>query len=146
MVANVRAAGAASIGLTLYPPYPAGRFKNPQMHSPNSYQNGGDWCWFGGRLIQALMKEGYVAEAYRELRPMVERVKRAGSFHEWSRATISHAAPGNSAVLPVSWAGPSSCSKSGRSTIGAQVLTGTRARGDLELRRTKGSRRKSAAL
>jgi hypothetical protein len=33
MVANVRAAGAASIGLTLYPPYPEGFFKNPQMRS-----------------------------------------------------------------------------------------------------------------
>jgi len=83
MVANVQAAGAASIGLTLYPPYPEGFFKNPQMYSPFSYQNGGDWCWFGGRMIQALIKEGYIAEAYRDLRPMVERVKRAGGFHEW---------------------------------------------------------------
>jgi hypothetical protein len=83
MVANVRAAGAGSIGLTLYPPYPEGFFKNPQMRSPYSYQNGGDWCWFGGRMIQALIKEGYIAEAYRELRPMVGRVKRAGGFHEW---------------------------------------------------------------
>ena len=83
MVANVRAAGAGSIGLTLYPPYPEGFFKNPQMHSPYSYQNGGDWCWFGGRMIQALIKEDYIAEAYRELRPMVGRVKRAGGFHEW---------------------------------------------------------------
>ena len=83
MVANVRAAGAGSIGLMLYPPYPEGFFKNPQMHSPYSYQNGGDWCWFGGRMIQALIKEDYIAEAYRELRPMVGRVKRAGGFHEW---------------------------------------------------------------
>jgi hypothetical protein len=83
MVANVRAAGAASIGLTLYPTYPEGFFKNPQMRSPYSYQNGGDWCWFGGRMIQALIQQGYVEEAYRELRPMVERVKRTGGFHEW---------------------------------------------------------------
>jgi DUF1680 family protein len=83
MVANVKAAGAASIGLTLYPPYPEGFFKNPQMRSPYSYQNGGDWCWFGGRMIQELIKLGYVAQAYRELQPMVERVKRAGGFHEW---------------------------------------------------------------
>ncbi len=83
MVANVRAAGAASIGLTVYPPYPEGFFKNPQMRSPYSYQNGGDWCWFGGRMIQALIQYGYISEAYRELRPMVERVKRTGGFHEW---------------------------------------------------------------
>jgi hypothetical protein len=83
MVANVRAAGAASIGLTLYPPYPEGFFKNPQMRSPYSYQNGGDWCWFGGRMIQQLIQHGYVAEAYRELKPMVARVHRAGGFYEW---------------------------------------------------------------
>ena len=83
MVANVRAAGAASIGLTLYPPYPEGFFKNPQMRSPYSYQNGGDWCWFGGRMIQQLVKQGYVAEAYLELKPMVERVHRVGGFYEW---------------------------------------------------------------
>ena len=36
-----------------------------------------------GRMIQALIGQGHVAEAYRELRPMVERVKRTGGFHEW---------------------------------------------------------------
>lgn len=83
MVTNVRAAGAGSIGLTVYPPYPEGLFKNPSMRSPYSYQNGGDWCWFGGRMIQALIEHGFIKEAYRELRPMVERVKRSGGFHEW---------------------------------------------------------------
>jgi hypothetical protein len=67
----------------VYPPYPEGFFKNPQMRSPYSYQNGGDWCWFGGRMIQALIQYGYISEAYRELRPMVERVRRTGGFHEW---------------------------------------------------------------
>lgn len=83
MDADVRAAGAASIGLTLYPPYPQGFFHNPQMRDPYSYQNGGDWCWFGGRMVQQLIEHGYIAEAYRELRPMVERVERTGGFHEW---------------------------------------------------------------
>ena len=83
MEANVRAAGAASIGLTLYPPYPKGFFKNPQLRDPYSYQNGGDWSWFGGRMIQQLVRLGYVEEAYRNLQPMVARVLRTGDFHEW---------------------------------------------------------------
>ncbi len=83
MEADARAAGAASIGLTVYPPYPAGYFKNPQVSVPYSYQNGGDWCWFGGRMIQQLIQQGYVLEAYRDLKPMLERVKRTGGFHEW---------------------------------------------------------------
>lgn len=83
MNANVRAANASSIGLTMYPPYPDGFFKNPQLTRPYTYQNGGDWCWFGGRMIQQLIAYDYPAEAYQNLLPMVERVVRAGDFHEW---------------------------------------------------------------
>lgn len=79
---NVKNAGASSIGLTLYPTYPEGAFKNQSM-KPYGYQNGGDWCWFGGRMIQQLVRNGLVEEAYQELRPMVERVLRVGDFHEW---------------------------------------------------------------
>lgn len=82
MRANVRAAGASSIGLTLYPVYPKGFFKNASM-GPYSYQNGGDWCWFGGRMIQQLVHNGFVRDAYAELKPMVRRVLKHGDFHEW---------------------------------------------------------------
>jgi hypothetical protein len=83
MDADVRAAGAATIGLTMYPPYPLGYFKNPQMTAPYTYQNGGDWDWFGGRMVRDLIEQGYMADAYREVRPMVDRVKRVGGFYEW---------------------------------------------------------------
>ena len=79
---NVRQAGAATIGLTLYPAYPEGFFKNPGM-GPYSYQNGGDWTWFGGRMIQALITYGFYQEAYDELRPMLERVRANDGFYEW---------------------------------------------------------------
>ena len=51
--------------------------------SPYGYQNGGDWCWFGGRMIQQLLRQGFIEDAYRELKPMVARVQRAGDFYEW---------------------------------------------------------------
>lgn len=54
MLANVKAAGAGSIGLTLYPPYPDWAFENEGMY-PYGYQNGGDWTWFGGRMVQELV-------------------------------------------------------------------------------------------
>lgn len=79
---NVRQSGAGSIGLTLYPPYPKGSFKNRSM-GPYSYQNGGDWDWFGGRTIQQLIRAGLLEEAYQELKPMVARIVRANGFHEW---------------------------------------------------------------
>ncbi|MGM0620685.1 MAG: hypothetical protein ACQETJ_06550 [Bacteroidota bacterium] len=82
MAENVKASGAGSIGLTLYPPYPKGFFKNESMY-PYGYQNGGDWTWFGGRMIQQLIKNGFVEEAYKHMHPMVKRVKNNDGFFEW---------------------------------------------------------------
>ena len=83
MVKLVKLAGAPSIGLTIYPPYPAGFFANKIMNPEYSYQNGGDWTWFGGRMIQELIKNGFVEEAYQQMQPMVKRVKDNDGFFEW---------------------------------------------------------------
>lgn len=83
MVKRVKEAGAPSIGLTLYPPYPEGYFVNKIMNPVYSYQNGGDWTWFGGRTIQQLIKYGFVKEAYEQILPMVKRVKDNNGFYEW---------------------------------------------------------------
>ena len=82
MLANVKASGAGSIGLTMYPTYPEGFFKGKGMY-PYGYQNGGDWTWFGARMIQQLIKYGYVQEAYEQIQPMVKRVKDNNGFYEW---------------------------------------------------------------
>jgi len=80
---DVRATHAATIGLTMYPAYPLGLFKNPQLTKPYTYQNGGDWDWFGGRMVQDLIDADDIADAYREIRPMVDRAERVGGFYEW---------------------------------------------------------------
>lgn len=82
MRGNVKRANAAGIGLTLYPPYPEGTFKNRSM-TPYSYQNGGDWDWFGARTVTQLARAGLVREAYRELIPMLERAIGHNGFYEW---------------------------------------------------------------
>lgn len=82
MIANVKASGAGSIGLTMYPPYPAWAFENKGMY-PYGYQNGGDWTWFGGRMIIALIENGFVEEAYEQAIPMFERVVENNGFFEW---------------------------------------------------------------
>ena len=82
MLTNVQDAGAGSIGLTVYPPYPQGFFKNKSMY-PYGYQNGGDWTWFGGRMIQQLIRNGFVEEAVAELGPMIQRVIDNNGFYEW---------------------------------------------------------------
>ncbi len=103
MVENVAKSGASTIGLTMYPPYPSGYFKNPIMAQPYSYQNGGDWTWFGGRMIQQLIRNGLVEEAYRELQPMIKRVQENQGFYEWytreGKPAGSHSYRGSAGVL-----------------------------------------------
>ncbi|MHC4545197.1 MAG: glucosidase family protein, partial [Planctomycetota bacterium] len=73
MIKNKQSAGAGTIGLTVYPPYPKGYFANPSM-APWSYQ---------GRMIQQLIHYGFIEEAFQEMIPMVERVKKNNGFYEW---------------------------------------------------------------
>jgi glycogen debranching enzyme len=70
----------ATIGFTVYPPYPGSEFPNML---PYSYQNGGDWTWFGGRMINGLVTHGLIKEAYAELMPMVDRAIDHKGFYEW---------------------------------------------------------------
>ncbi|WP_298739594.1 hypothetical protein [uncultured Chitinophaga sp.] len=79
----VQAAGKeqhATIGITVYPPYPLKEFPNMK---PYLYQNAGDWTWFGGRMIQALIKNGFIKEACDELTPMIDRAIANKGFFEW---------------------------------------------------------------
>jgi hypothetical protein len=81
--ANVKAAGAATIGLTVYPAYPSGLFLNPNVRTAYTYQNGGDWDWFGARWVRELVRLGHVADAYRVFGPMLDRSLAHGGFFEW---------------------------------------------------------------
>lgn len=82
MLEDVKESGAMSIGLTIYPVYPKGFFKNKGMY-PFGYQNGGDWTWFGARMINQLVHYGFIEEAYNELKPFIKRVLDNNGFYEW---------------------------------------------------------------
>jgi hypothetical protein len=82
MKENVKNAHAATIGLTLYPVYPSGSFKNGGM-GPYSYQNGGDWTWFGGRMVSQLIRYNLLNEACEAMQPMLQRVLQNKGFYEW---------------------------------------------------------------
>ena len=70
----------------MYPPYPAWAFENKGMY-PYGYQNGGDWTWFGGRMILGLIDNGFIKEAYEQLLPMTARVVKNNGFFEWYTVT-----------------------------------------------------------
>ncbi|WP_316818151.1 hypothetical protein [Pedobacter nyackensis] len=82
MQENVKKANAATIGLTIYPIYPKGYFKNAGM-GPYSYQNGGDWTWFGGRMVSQLIRYNLLEEACEAMEPMLDRVIKNNGFYEW---------------------------------------------------------------
>ena len=93
MIDNVNKIGAHSIGLTMYPAYPDGFFKHPILTKAYTYQNGGDWTWFGGRMIQQLVNYGFAKEAYEQLLPFTDRVIKNDGFYEWY--TISNEPKGS---------------------------------------------------
>ena len=94
MVENVKLSGAPSIGLTLYPPYPS-EVLGKNVSPPYEYQNGGDWTWFGGRMIQQLIANDFVEEAYDLVQPMIERVLKNEGFYEWYKIDGTPAGSGD---------------------------------------------------
>ncbi|MCY1722461.1 hypothetical protein OU798_19080 [Prolixibacteraceae bacterium Z1-6] len=94
MVKNVELSGAPSIGLTLYPTYPS-EVLAENISAPYEYQNGGDWTWFGGRMIQQLIEYGFVEEAYQQVQPMFERVVINDGFYEWYKIDGTSAGSGD---------------------------------------------------
>lgn len=81
-LANMAEAGASTICMTAYPPYPEGFIRNEGM-KPYCYQNGGDWTWYGVRILWAMIDRGMVREAYDEFSPMLDRVIANQGFNEW---------------------------------------------------------------
>ena len=75
--------GVSTISGALLPPYPAGFFKHPQMDEPYEYQNGGQWDWFGGRLILAMFENGFSRVALDKLVEVARKDLANEGFYEW---------------------------------------------------------------
>jgi hypothetical protein len=76
--------GMSTISGVLLPPYPAGFFRHPILREEYAYQNGGEWDWFGGRLLLAAFEGGQAVPARRELRRIAAQAVANGGLHEWS--------------------------------------------------------------
>jgi len=73
----------STIAGTLLPPYRAGLFAHPAMREPWSYQNGGQWDWFGARLVLAAFERGESTLARRWLAELAQKAEKNGGLHEW---------------------------------------------------------------
>ena len=73
----------SSISGSLLPPYPAGFFRHPGIDEPYEYQNGGQWDWFGGRLVLAMFENGFSAQAREKLIEITRKNILNGGLFEW---------------------------------------------------------------
>ncbi len=73
----------STISGSLFPPYPAGFFKHPVMDEPYEYQNGGQWDWFGGRLVYAMFENGFSRLAKEKLVEIIRKNIANGGLYEW---------------------------------------------------------------
>ncbi len=75
--------GVSTISGSLLPPYPAGFFKHPALDEPYEYQNGGQWDWFGGKLVLAMFESGFSREAREKLIDIARKDIANGGLYEW---------------------------------------------------------------
>jgi hypothetical protein len=81
----------STISGTLLPPYPKGLFKHPMLDDPFEYQNGGQWDWFGGRLIYAMFENGFSRMAKEKLIEILKKNLANSGFFEWeNREGVGH--------------------------------------------------------
>jgi hypothetical protein len=73
----------STISGTLLPPYPPGIFKHPLLDDPYEYQNGAQWDWFGGRIIQAMFAIGFSQIAEEKLMEIFKKNLSNRGFFEW---------------------------------------------------------------
>ncbi|PYQ55846.1 MAG: hypothetical protein DMF78_00755 [Acidobacteria bacterium] len=81
---RARAQEVTTLSGVLLPPYPAGFFRHPILRESYAYQNGGQWDWFGGRLLLAAFERGQAQAARRELGRIAAQAVRNGGLFEWS--------------------------------------------------------------
>jgi hypothetical protein len=73
----------STISGTLLPPFRAGLFAHPILREEWTYQNGGQWDWFGARLILAAFQRGQSELARRWLGELAQKAERNRGLHEW---------------------------------------------------------------
>jgi hypothetical protein len=75
--------GISTVSGTLLPPYPKGFFKHPAMDEAFEYQNGGQWDWFGGKLVLLMFESGFARTARDKLIEIAKKDIANGGFFEW---------------------------------------------------------------
>lgn len=73
-----------TVSATLLPPYPPHTFKHPLVDEPYEYQNGGQWDWWGGRLVLSLFHHGHSSKAKLSLAEIITQIMKNRALFEWA--------------------------------------------------------------
>jgi hypothetical protein len=77
--------GLSTVAGVLLPPYPEGFFKHVMLRGRYTYQNGGQWDWWAGRLLLGAFARGHSEEAFTQLQRIARRVAASGGLYECHR-------------------------------------------------------------
>jgi hypothetical protein len=83
-MARQRQFDVSTISGVLLPPYARSVFAHPSVDTPFQYQNGGQWDWFGGKLVLAMFRNGHAAEAFLKLLEIARKDAGPGGLFEWN--------------------------------------------------------------
>jgi hypothetical protein len=75
--------GLSTISGALLPPYAKGVFKHPMVDDPYEYQNGGQWDWFGGKLVLSMFRHTGADKAEAALLEIARKADANNGFFEW---------------------------------------------------------------
>jgi hypothetical protein len=73
----------STISGVLLPPYPKNYYAFSAVNDYFEYQNGGQWDWFGGRLIKSMFQNGFDVEAYISLKEIAQKTIKNKGIYEW---------------------------------------------------------------
>ncbi|MDD8027795.1 MAG: hypothetical protein PHI34_14935 [Acidobacteriota bacterium] len=73
----------STVSGVLLPPYAKGVFRHPMVDDPYEYQNGGQWDWFGGKLVLALFRNGGPGPAETALLEIARKAIANNGLFEW---------------------------------------------------------------
>jgi len=72
----------STISGVLLPPYPKDFFQHPALNDYFEYQNGGQWDWFGARLIQQMFQANH-PQALNKLKEICNKAYQNKGLYEW---------------------------------------------------------------
>ncbi len=75
--------GISTISASVLPAYPEGTFEHSAVYEEYTFQNGGQWDWFGARLITAMYQLGYTDLANEKLEEIAEKINTNQQINEW---------------------------------------------------------------